>query len=187
MRCTLAKRLVLPPLSETQGSELRPFYETAPKAKLRLRAPMILLAHQGRSVTDIAAVVVCRHTKPLGQGRQGAGGGIADGAEGRHQHQEQDVNPLIRFTLLHAEQASLCHETRASQGDGDVLTRTLPVPGTVPHQCTLMPHASGHDKDDVHRGGGQASVAHGKVGNPAQNAPASRKVDMPFRSSVNTL
>ena len=53
----MAKRLVLPPLSETQVSALRHLYETAPHAKLRLRAQMILLAHQGRSVADIAAIV----------------------------------------------------------------------------------------------------------------------------------
>jgi transposase len=53
----MAKRLVLPPLSETQVSELRHLYETAPNAKLRLRAQMILLAHQGRSVAAIAAIV----------------------------------------------------------------------------------------------------------------------------------
>jgi transposase len=53
----MTKRLVLPPLSESQGAELRHLYETAPHAKLRLRAQMILLAHQGRSVADIAAIV----------------------------------------------------------------------------------------------------------------------------------
>jgi len=53
----MAKRLVLPPLSETQVAELRHLHETAPHAKRRLRAQMILLAHQGRAVADIAAIV----------------------------------------------------------------------------------------------------------------------------------
>src|SRR5262245_27674031 len=34
-------------------------YETATNAKLRLRAQMVLLAHQGRSVAEIATIV-CR-------------------------------------------------------------------------------------------------------------------------------
>jgi hypothetical protein len=42
----MAKPLALPPLSETQVTELRQLYETAPHAKVRLRAQMILLAHQ---------------------------------------------------------------------------------------------------------------------------------------------
>jgi transposase-like protein len=53
----MAKPLTLPPLSDTQVTELRQLYETTPKAKLRLRAQIILLAHQGRSVADIATVV----------------------------------------------------------------------------------------------------------------------------------
>jgi transposase len=40
-------------------TELRQLYETTTKAKLRLRAQIILLVHPGRSVADIAPVV-CR-------------------------------------------------------------------------------------------------------------------------------
>jgi putative transposase len=53
----MAKPLALPPLSNTQVTELRQLYETAPHAKVRLRAQMVLLAHQGRSVAEIAAIV----------------------------------------------------------------------------------------------------------------------------------
>src|ERR671926_1111824 len=54
----MAKALTLPPLSDTQVIELRQLYDTTPKAKLRLRAHIILLAHQGRSVAEIAAIVL---------------------------------------------------------------------------------------------------------------------------------
>ena len=53
----MAKPLTLPPLSNTQVTELRHLYETAPNAKLRLRAQIVLLAHQGRSVAEIATIV----------------------------------------------------------------------------------------------------------------------------------
>lgn len=53
----MAKPLTLPPLSDRQVTELRQLYETAPQAKLRLRAQMVLLAHQGRSVAAIATIV----------------------------------------------------------------------------------------------------------------------------------
>jgi transposase len=53
----MAKPLTLPPLSAPQVTALRQLYETTTKAKLRLRAQIILLAHQGRSVADIATVV----------------------------------------------------------------------------------------------------------------------------------
>jgi hypothetical protein len=43
----------------------------------------------------------------LGQGGQRAGRGIAEGAQRRQQHGQEDVDPLIGFTLAHAEQASL--------------------------------------------------------------------------------
>src|ERR671939_203517 len=52
-----AKPLTLPPLSDTQVIELQQLYDTTTKAKLRLRAHIILLAHQGRSVAEIAAIV----------------------------------------------------------------------------------------------------------------------------------
>src|SRR5262249_42716239 len=53
----MAKRHTLPPLSDTQVTELRQLYDTTTHAKLRLRAQIVLLAHQGRSVADIATVV----------------------------------------------------------------------------------------------------------------------------------
>jgi transposase len=53
----MAKPLTLPPLSDTQVAELRQCYETATNANLRLRYQMVLLAHQGRSVAEIATIV----------------------------------------------------------------------------------------------------------------------------------
>ena len=53
----MAKPLTLPPLSNTQVAELHRLYETATHAQLRLRALMVLLAHQGRSVAEIATIV----------------------------------------------------------------------------------------------------------------------------------
>jgi transposase len=53
----MAQPLTLPALSDTQVTELRQLYETTTKAKLRLRCHIILLAHQGRSVAEIAASV----------------------------------------------------------------------------------------------------------------------------------
>ena len=53
----MAKPLTLPPLSDTQVTELRQLYDTTTHAKLRLRAQIVLLAHQGRSVADIATGV----------------------------------------------------------------------------------------------------------------------------------
>ena len=54
----MAQPLTLPPLSDTQVTELHQLYETTTKAKLRLRAHIILLAHQGRSVAEIAAIIL---------------------------------------------------------------------------------------------------------------------------------
>src|SRR5215471_11098291 len=42
-----------------------------------------------------------RDPKPLGEGRQGTGGGIAKGAQGREESRKEHVNPLIRFALAH--------------------------------------------------------------------------------------
>src|SRR5229473_377223 len=53
----MAKPLTLPPLSETQVTDLRQRYDTATDANLRLRSQMVLLAHQGRSVAEIATIV----------------------------------------------------------------------------------------------------------------------------------
>src|SRR5690349_5247156 len=38
-----------------------------------------------------------RDPEPLGEGRQGTGGGIAAGAQSRQQCGQEDVDPLIRF------------------------------------------------------------------------------------------
>jgi transposase len=48
----------MPPLTETQLAELRQRYNTTTDANLRLRYQMVLLAAQGRSVADIAAIVL---------------------------------------------------------------------------------------------------------------------------------
>jgi putative transposase len=53
----MAKPLTLPPLTDSQVTALRQLYETAPAPKMRLRAQIVLLAHQGRSVAEIAAIV----------------------------------------------------------------------------------------------------------------------------------
>ena len=53
----MANPLTLPPLSDIQVTELRQLYDTTTHANLRLRYQMILLAHQGRSVAEIAAIV----------------------------------------------------------------------------------------------------------------------------------
>jgi putative transposase len=53
----MAQPLALPPLTDSQVAELRQLYDTASDAKLRLRAQMVLLAHQGRSVAEIATIV----------------------------------------------------------------------------------------------------------------------------------
>ena len=53
----MAQPLTLPPLSHAQGTALRQLYETAGNPKLLLRAQMVLLAHQGRAVAEIAALV----------------------------------------------------------------------------------------------------------------------------------
>lgn len=53
----MAKPLMLPSLSATQVTALRQLYDTAPDPNLRLRAQIVLLAHQGRSVAAIATLV----------------------------------------------------------------------------------------------------------------------------------
>ena len=55
----MATSLTLPPLPDTQGTELRQLDDTTTKPKLRLRSQSVLLAHQGRSVAESAALV-CR-------------------------------------------------------------------------------------------------------------------------------
>ena len=54
----MATPLTLPPLSDTQVTELRQLYNTTNKTKLRIRYHIVLLAHQGRSVAEIAAIVL---------------------------------------------------------------------------------------------------------------------------------
>ena len=54
----MANPLTLPRLSDTQVPELQQLYNTTPQAKLRLRSHIVLLAHQGRSVAEIAAIVL---------------------------------------------------------------------------------------------------------------------------------
>jgi putative transposase len=53
----MAKPLTLPPLSDPQVAELRRLYDTTTNANLRLRYQIVLLAHQGRSVAEIATLV----------------------------------------------------------------------------------------------------------------------------------
>lgn len=53
----MATPLTLPPLSDTQVAELHQLYDTTTHAKLRLRAQIVLLAHQGRPVADIATII----------------------------------------------------------------------------------------------------------------------------------
>jgi transposase len=54
----MANPLTLPSLSDTQVTALRLWYDTAPHAKLRLRSHIVLLAHQGRSIAEIATIVL---------------------------------------------------------------------------------------------------------------------------------
>ena len=53
----MAKPLTLPPLSDSQVTELRQLYDTTTNAKLRLRYQIVLLAQQRRSVAEIATIV----------------------------------------------------------------------------------------------------------------------------------
>jgi len=53
----MAKPLTLPPLTETEVTALRQLYETATAPKVRFRSQIVLLAHQGRAVAEIATIV----------------------------------------------------------------------------------------------------------------------------------
>src|SRR5712691_12035898 len=53
--------------------------------------------------------VSLRDTEPLGQCGEGAGGGIAKGAQRREEGGEEDVDPLIGLALAHTEQAPVHH------------------------------------------------------------------------------
>jgi hypothetical protein len=61
-----------------------------------------------RGVTPVAATAAA----PLGQGRQGAGRSIAEGAQRHQQRGQEDVHPLMRWALAHAQQAPLSHLER---------------------------------------------------------------------------
>jgi hypothetical protein len=54
----------------------------------------------------------------LGEGRERAGRGVAEGTECRQQRRQEDVNPLIRFALNHPEQAPL-HDLERIRFQGD--------------------------------------------------------------------
>jgi hypothetical protein len=49
-------RLTIPPLDDATFAELRTRYDAAADADLRLRYQLVLLAHQGRSVAEIATI-----------------------------------------------------------------------------------------------------------------------------------
>src|SRR5262252_7470012 len=53
----MAKPLSIPPLTAPQYIELRQLYDTTTDANLQRRYQMVLLAYQGRSVAEIAAIV----------------------------------------------------------------------------------------------------------------------------------
>jgi hypothetical protein len=59
------------------------------------------------SGTTTVAAPASATQSPLGQGRQGASRGIAEGTQRREQHRQEDVNPLIGFAVIHVEQAPL--------------------------------------------------------------------------------
>ena len=60
-------------------------------------------------------------------GRQGAGGGIAEGAQRREQRWQQGVDPRMGFALDHAEQTPVHHlEGVGLAGDQDDQRRIIP-------------------------------------------------------------
>ena len=65
----------------------------------------------GSSSSGVTTVAASTSETPSRWARaaQGAGRGIAEGAQGRQQHGEEDVDPLIGLALAHAEQAPLHH------------------------------------------------------------------------------
>src|SRR5262245_13451284 len=62
-----------------------------------------------RGASGVATGAGSSSTEPLGEGRQGTGRGIAEGAQGRQQCGQEDVAPLIGFALTHAELAPMHH------------------------------------------------------------------------------
>src|SRR5438128_475092 len=65
----------------------------------------------GSSASGATTVAASASETPsrCGQGREGAGRGIPEGAQRCQQHRQKDMNPLIGFALAHAEQTSLDH------------------------------------------------------------------------------
>jgi transposase len=72
----MAKAFRLPPLSDAAVALLQQAYDTTNDADLRLRTQMVLLAHQGRSVTEIAQVVFRSHDTVVRQLHAFVGGGL---------------------------------------------------------------------------------------------------------------
>jgi len=65
--------------------------------------PVVGAVARGAYTSGHSGRVGLRDTKPLRQSRQGAGGGIPEGAECDQQGGQEDVNPSIRFALDHPE------------------------------------------------------------------------------------
>ena len=61
---------------------------------------------------DDGGGVGLRDPEPLGEGRQGTGGGITKGTQCRQQHREEDMPPLVGCALAHATETSLDHLQR---------------------------------------------------------------------------
>jgi transposase len=57
----MPKPLTLPRLDDTVLAQLRQHYDASTDANLRLRYQMVLLASQGRSVSEIASIVLRSH------------------------------------------------------------------------------------------------------------------------------
>ena len=56
--------------------------------------------------------VSLRDAESLRQGREGAGGGIAEDTQRCEEDGEENVNPLMRFALAHTKQTPLHHLER---------------------------------------------------------------------------
>jgi hypothetical protein len=61
---------------------------------------------------DHCGGISLRDAEPLRQGGEGARGGIAEGTQRCEEDGEEDVNPLIGFTLAHTKQPPLHHLER---------------------------------------------------------------------------
>lgn len=73
----MAKAFPLPPLSDAAVARRQAAYNTTSDANLRLRAHMVLLAQQGRSVTEMAQIVVRSHDPVIRQLHAFGAGGLA--------------------------------------------------------------------------------------------------------------